>query len=244
MHGNREHTFFRAMGVILTLVVIMGFGPTYYWRFLTGAPAMTTAGGPFSPVIEVHAAIFTAWLAVFNVQAFLISSGRRGTHQRLGVAGTMLAAAMVLSGVIAAIDMAARGLAPAHVPPAVFVATPLFSIALFAIFVSIAWLKRRDRQSHKRWMLQAFIVLTGPALARILLGFRSLGPAGAVAGPFLPLVFVFVGMMFDRASRQSVHPAYLWGAVGIAGASVLRMAVAPTAAWRGFIETLIAWPVW
>lgn len=235
-----EHAFFRVMALLLTLTVVVGFGPTYYWRFLTGARAVTTAGGPFTWVIHLHAAIFTAWLVVFNVQSFLVSSGRVTLHRRLGVAGACLAAAMVVTGAMAAIDTAAQGLAPRPLTPAAFAATPLFSIALFAAFVSTAILRRRDRQQHKRLMLLAFIVLTGPAVARILLGLRALGPAGAIAGPFVPALLALVAMAFDRDLHRSVRPVYVWGALTIVGASLVRMTIAPTAAWRGFVEGLIS----
>jgi len=75
--------------------VLAGFGPTYYLK---------TSGGPkLSPLIQLHAALFTTWMLVFAVQVFLVANRRTDIHRRLGLFGVIVALAILVAGYITAI---------------------------------------------------------------------------------------------------------------------------------------------
>jgi hypothetical protein len=226
--------FYGAMALALGLTVFAGFAPTYYLRFLAGGPRATLSGGPFTTLVHVHGALFTTWVLLFIVQTTLIASRRVAVHRRLGVAGAVLAAAMVVAGTSTAIATAARGSAPAGIDPLAFLVIPLFDMALFATFVSAALLRRRDKEAHKRLMLLAYISIVVAAVAR-LPGVLPLGPLVFFGLGFL---FVVAAAIYDFVSRGKVHKVYLWGGALIAVSVPVRLAISSTRAWRAFAQLL------
>jgi uncharacterized membrane protein YozB (DUF420 family) len=232
--ARRDRLFYGGISVALALTVFCGFAPTYYLRLFSGGPKATVTGGPFTPLVAVHAALFTGWVVLFIVQTALVSSRRVTVHQRLGVAGAVLAAAMVVAGARLAIATAARGAAPPGVDPLAFLAVPIFDVALFGIFVASALILRRNREAHKRLMLLAYVNLMAAAVAR-LPGVLPLGPFAFFGLSFL---FVVAGAIYDLVSRRRLHPAYLWGGSLYALSVPLRLAISGTGAWRALAETL------
>ena len=113
-----DRLFYGTMAVVLALVVFVGFGPTYYFRFLGSGPQATVTGGPITPLVHVHGFLFTAWVLLFIVQTALVATRRVAVHRRLGVAGAALAVAMIAIGSATAIATARRGGAPTGVRPA------------------------------------------------------------------------------------------------------------------------------
>jgi hypothetical protein len=223
------------MAIAITLVVFAGFARTYYFQFLSGGPTVTLSGRPFTPLIHLHGALFTAWTLLFIAQTALISARRVSMHRTLGTLGVVLAASMVVVGLLTAFASAARGSAPAGIDPLVFMAVPFFDMVVFSIFVTAAVLRRRDRETHKRLMLLAFISLLGAAVARM--------PGVLGSGPFVAfgLAFVFLGIavVYDIISRRRVHPVYVWGGTLLVISVPLRLIVSGTSAWHTFAEWLV-----
>ncbi|HEU0106976.1 MAG TPA: hypothetical protein VFT38_12440, partial [Vicinamibacteria bacterium] len=205
-----------------------------YLRFFGEGPRATVSGAPFTSLVHLHGALFTGWVLLFIVQTALVASHRVAVHRRLGVAGAVLAAAMVLAGTSLAIAAAVRGSAPPGMDPLAFLAIPFFDMILFATFVTTALVMRRDKEAHKRLMLLAYISLVVAAVAR-LPGVLPLGPLAFFG---LGYLFVVLAAVYDLVSRRRVHKAYLWGG-GLMVASVpLRLMISGTGAWRGFAELL------
>jgi hypothetical protein len=232
--GAYDRVFYTGMAVTLALTVLAGFGPTYYLRFLSGGPAATITGGPFTFVVHAHGALFTTWVALFIVQTGLVARRRVAVHRRLGLAVAVVALLMVVAGTLTAIQTAARGAAPPGVDPLAFLAIPLFDMVLFSGFVSAALLLRRNKEAHKRLMLLAYISIVVAAVAR-LPGVLPLGPLAFFG---LTFVFVIAAILYDAASRGRVHPAYLWGGGLFAVSVPVRLAVSGTSAWQAFARLL------
>lgn len=232
--GAYDRLFYGGMAVALGLTVFAGFSRTYYLRLLADGPKQTLTGGPFSTLVHLHGALFTAWVLLFMVQTALISSRRVAIHRRLGVAGGVLAAAMVVAGTSIAIATAARGSAPPGADPLAFLIIPLFDMVLFATFVTLALALRRDKETHKRLMLLAYISIIVAAVAR-LPGVLELGPPGFFGLSFL---FVVAAAIYDFVTRRRVHRAYLWGGTVILVSVPLRLAISSTGAWRSLAEAL------
>jgi hypothetical protein len=228
-----DRLFYSAMALALALLVVAGFAPTYYTGFLSGGPSTTVSGRPFTPLVHLHGALFTAWVLLFIVQTTLIASRRVSLHRKLGTVGALLAAAMVVAGTSLAISSAARGGAPPGIEPLPFLAIPLFDMVLFATFVTSAIVLRRNKEAHKRLMLLAYVSLVGAAAARL---------PGPPPGPFafygIAFLFVVAGALYDLLSRRRVHPAYLWGGALIAVSVPTRLVISSTGAWRTIAEFL------
>jgi hypothetical protein len=232
--GTHDRLFYGGMAIALGLTVFAGFASTYYLRFFTGGPKATLTGGPFTVLVHVHGVLFTAWVLLFIVQTALVASRRVAVHRRLGVAGAVLAAAMIVVGMFLAIATAAQGLAPAGVDPLAFLVIPIFDMVLFATFVTAALALRRDKEAHKRLMLLAYISIVVAAAAR-LPGVLPLGPPAFFGLSFL---FVVVAGIYDFLSRRRVHKVYLWGGTLLIVSVPLRLVISGTDAWRALAELL------
>lgn len=218
----------------MMVTVLAGFAPTYYLRFFSAGPWATISGGPFTRVIDLHGALFTAWVVLFVVQTTLVAGHRVLLHRRLGVAGAALAAAMILVGTLTAVSQAARGSSPAGIDPLSFLAIPLFDMVMFGSFVATAVVRRRNREAHKRLMLLAYFSIITAAVARLPI-VRTMGPVGFFGVGF---VFLVVAVLYDSFSRGRVHRVYVWGGA-LLGISVLfRLAISGTELWLTFARAL------
>ena len=228
--GAYDRLFYGSMAVVLALVVFAGFGPTYYFRFVAGGPQETLSGAPFSGLVHLHGALFTAWVILFVAQTALVATRRVAVHRRLGIAGAVLAAAMIAAGTTIAIATARRGGSAPGMDPLVFLAIPLFDMVVFATLVATALIWRRHKETHKRLMLLAYISIITAAIARIG-GIAAMGPPVFFG---LMLLFVVCGVIYDMATRRQVHRAYLWGGAFIVASVPVRLAISGTAAWHAF----------
>lgn len=232
--GAYDRLFYGGMAITMAVIVVSGFAPTYYMRFLADGPATTVSGGPITALVHLHGALFTGWVLLFIAQTALVASHRVAVHRRLGVAGAVLAAAMVLAGTSTAVATAKRGGAPPGVDPLAFLAIPVFDIVLFAGFVSAALLLRRNKETHKRLMLLAYISIIVAAVAR-LPGMLPLGPLAFFG---LGYCLVAVAVTYDFVSRRRVHKAYLWGGALMVASVPLRLLISDTGPWRAFAQIL------
>jgi hypothetical protein len=233
--GTYDRAFYSGMAILMALSVFVGFAPTFYLRSYFGAPATVSGSVTLTPLAQVHGAVFTCWVLLFIVQTTLVANRRVAVHRRMGVAGAVLAAIMVVVGASTAIAAAAKGAAPGGIDPLAFLAIPLFDMILFAGFVTAAVRSRRNKEAHKRLMLLAYVSIIVAAVARM--------PGVATFGPLvffgLSLLFVVFGMIYDFVTRRRVHPVYLWGGALLAASVPLRLAISGPPAWRAFAEFLV-----
>jgi hypothetical protein len=224
---RRGRVFHIGMSVAFIVTALAGFGPTYY---LKGA----SQGPPATALIHFHAFVFSAWLVLLLVQSGLVSVRRVELHRRLGIAGALLAAVMVPTGMMTAIDAARAGSARPGLSPLVFMIFPLGQIVIFAVFLGAALWKRRRPEIHRRLILLANAALITPALARLpFVGSRPIIALG------LSALFVGAGMVHDRKTRGRVHPVYLWGGLALVLSGPARIAFAQTTAWQTFARWLV-----
>jgi hypothetical protein len=232
--GAYDRVFYGGMSAALALMVLVGFAPTYYLGVAGSAPLQTITGAAVDGVVHAHAILFTAWVVLFIVQAALVSTRHVAVHRRLGVAGVVLAAAMIVAGTTTAIAMARRGGSAPGVPPLAFLAIPLGDMLMFAGFITAAVVLRRKKEAHKRLMLLAYASLMAAPAAR-LPGMLTLGPLAFYS---VALVFPVAGAIYDFASRGHVHRAYVWGGSLLLISVPLRLLISSTASWNAFAQML------
>src|SRR6185503_12233648 len=157
------------LAAILTpLIVLAGFARTYYLKPLFGTPNLP------GRIVHLHGIVMTTWVILFVVQISLVAKRRTKIHQRLGIFGGVLAALVVVVGILTALFAAARGASPG--PPALsFLIIPIGDMVIFAVLIGLALYFRRKLDVHKRLMLLAAINLLTPAIARIPLDFIITG---------------------------------------------------------------------
>ena len=165
--GAYDRVFYTGMAILMTLTVFAGFARTYYLRSYFGGPATISGAPALSPVLHVHAVLFTSWMLLFIVQTALVAGRQVKLHRQLGVAGVLLSAVMVAVGAMTAVEAAARGAGPGGIDPLAFLVVPIFDITLFAGFVTAAVVERRNKEAHKRLMLLAFVSIVTAGVARL-----------------------------------------------------------------------------
>jgi len=227
---RRDRRFFTGMAVAAALTVFAGFARTYYLKGVFGAP-------PLSQLLHVHGLLFTTWILLFVTQTSLVAARRTDIHRRLGVAGGLLAAVMVVVGLMAAIDAVHRGVQPPGAPPPlIFFMIPFGDILSFGAMVGLGLYFRRRPEVHKRLMLLATITLLSAAIAR-LPGVLGTGPLVFYA---LTDLFIAACWLYDRLAHGRIHPTFLWGGLILIALQPIRLWFAGTEAWLAFVRWLTA----
>ncbi len=229
-----DRQFFFAMTLLLVTVVAIGFAPTYYLAGIFRAPLP-------SRIVHIHGAIFSAWMILLVVQAGLISAKRIGWHRRLGIAGFVLAGAMVVIVVLTAAGFAERAKNTPNEEVLLGLLSITFTDALdFGVLAGFAYALRKNAPAHKRLIMIATACITRAAFFRwhLPIMFRHANSAYAATYVFLVLLAAY-----DLWSTRRIHRATLWGSTFLIVMGVLGRLVGPTAAWHGFAHWVQGWGV-
>jgi hypothetical protein len=220
-----ERIFFGGMAILLCVVVIIGFTPTYFGVGMMRAPLPNT-------LLHVHGAVFSLWMILYLVQTALISVRRVAWHRTFGTIAFCLPPIMIVLGTIAAIDAMKRGVNIGPLDPATSLSIPLIGIAAFTILIVASWRARRKPDSHKRLILLATAGLTEAAFGRFPWDKMGISPAGgAVAGIG---IWVLLLVAYDLISLRRIHRSTMWGAPLIFLVSALSVPIGMTPVWHGF----------
>ena len=138
--------------------ILSGFVPQVIKHLKTHAPG-------YPSIVHIHAAVFVGWLALLTSQVLLIRSGRRDLHRRLGIAGVVLAALMIVIGPATAVVVDRLRLALPNPDPG-FLVVQMMDIVAFAGLVVPAFVWRKDPSVHKRLILLATIYISDAGFAR------------------------------------------------------------------------------
>src|SRR5690606_27605705 len=215
--------FFGGMAVVLAATVFAGFSRTFYLR-----PILDT-GNVLTPSLIVHGAAFSAWMVLLLAQTSLIAVRRVDLHRKLGVAGAALGVTMMALGAYVAISRTSDGtfVNPNGVPPLVFLAVPLATVAVFPALIGAALYLRRNTAAHKRLMLIATLELATAAIARL----PVVGPAGPIGFFGGTDLFLLAIVAYDLATLKRVHPATIWGGLFLIASQPLRLVVGGSEPW-------------
>jgi hypothetical protein len=229
---RRERWFFIGMTIAIVTTVFAGFAPTYYLRpYFTATPLM--------PLLHLHGLVFTSWLILLVVQTTLIAAHRTDIHRRLGIAGGVIAALMVLVGVSTAVIRASQGATtPGGPSPLTFLVVPLGDILVFSILIGAGFYFRRRPDVHKRLMLLATISILAAAIARLPFGILQAGPPAFFG---LTDVFIVACIVFDLITLKRVHRATALAGLLIIASQPLRLIIGGTPAWLTFATWLTHW---
>jgi hypothetical protein len=218
---------YRVAALTALAVVLFGFAPSFYLKFLFHKPP------PLTLLLVVHGSVMTAWFALFVLQAQLAATGRIHLHRRVGTFGAVLALAVFLLGTSVAITGARLGHSPGP-PPLVFLAIPLTDMVVFAILVGSALWFRRRGDIHKRLMLLAVIGVLTAAIAR-----TPFWQGNIIANFSTTLTFALACVAWDSWRQRRLHPAFAWGFALIAVSWPFRLWLSGTAAWAAFAGWLV-----
>ncbi len=194
---KRDHRFYTGMACAIAFGVFAGFAPTYYARSYFHGPAVPLW-------VEVHGAVFTAWMLLYLLQNLLAMNGGMKLHRNLGLLGAFLSASVVLFGCAIPMRQARQHRFSPFPDVYSMLAISFGQMLLFAVFVSLALLLRRNAETHKRLFLMAPMLFFFPSFGRLLHG---INPPTLL----LALCFYMAGPVYDWLARRRIHTAYRWG---------------------------------
>ena len=223
----RRRPFFIGASLLMALIAVVGFWPTYFGPLVTGRIAQPL-------LIHVHATVFTGWLVLFLAQAVFAATKKVTWHVRLGKIGIGYGALLVVVGLVTGVLRSSMLPLGGDAEGLLFAATA--DMVVFSSFFTAAIVYRSKPRIHKRLMMVAANMLLVAAVSRMK--FLPPLPAGLpfmIAIWFLP---VMCAIAYDWWMERRVHPVYLIGL----GAFVVRIVAIPidgTAAWGAITRAVI-----
>lgn len=216
-----DHTFYRRMAIGISLFIIFAFAQFSARGFVDF--------GAVPWWVHLHAAVFIGWLALFVTQNILAERGALALHRKLGWAGAILAAAMVVLGMAVGIKAIELGRQPPFFSAPYFLALTQYGLLVFGATIAAALALRRNTAWHRRLMLGATVLLLEPAFGRTLPMPLIGAQVGETVAMALQVAVLAFAMLHDRKLHGRVHPALLWsaGAVIATHVGVTVLAAAP-----------------
>lgn len=222
-----DRWIFVFMATWFIAIVLAGFIPSSLAKI---AAVQAGERPPFPWILHVHAGLMGSFLLLLLAQTSLMATGRNHLHRRLGLAGMVLAPALVIAGFMLArgsylgLAGAAAAAAPAAQAELQKVILEVDNILLLQIRVGLLFplflfigLRARaaDAGLHKRMMFLATAMALPAGIDRIPWLPTTL-PASPLGPDFYTLVAVLPMFAWDIARNRRVHPAYwIWLATNL-----------------------------
>jgi hypothetical protein len=237
--------FYVWMAAACTLLAFGGFAPTFWLQLAPG----TFVG---SPLLHLHALLFSLWPLFLLGQTSLVAAGRPHHHRAWGLAGISLATAMVFVGfAVGSAVLTTRVDAGYGDKARAFHIVSTSMILMFGAFVAAAIACATRPEAHKRLMLLATVAMLPPAIARIFFainvgigaGMRpGLGPPRTVESVTLPALItdllILVAIIHDWRTRGRPHVAYVVGGGVMLAVQFLRVPLSATDGWYSVADFL------
>lgn len=218
-----KRRFYVAAGVLMAVIVLVGFWPTYFGPLLSLSVER-------SAVIHFHAAVFVGWLALFVTQAALAATGHIRRHRQVGRFGIGYGVLVILVGVVTTLYQYAGEIRASGVEESLaYPIWPLVDMLMFAPVFGLSIAYRHKPEIHKRLMIVATTTLLIAAAGRMPL------PTPLVRVVWLSPIIL--GMGYDFLKSRIVHPAYVIG-VAVLFISGYRDGLMQTDVWPAFARWL------
>ena len=216
-----------AITLLIAAIVAWGFWRTYYSQISSRAD--------LPAIVHLHAAVFTAWVAILVAQAAAVVAGHVRLHRQLGVAGMAYGALVFGVGLLVSIGAPALRVRDGEFSLEVGGMVVLYNLTdmlLFGAFLAFAFGYRHRPELHKRWIIAATAALCGAALGRVV-------PGNTPHYLLLWLSPILAMTAVDLATRRRLHPVPLVsGALLIVAFFKTPLFAAPV--WRQIGGALLA----
>jgi hypothetical protein len=227
--------FYLIMAVIASVLVFLGFAPSFYLKAVIQAPTP-----PLTLLTVTHGVVFTGWMVLFVTQIALIKSKKPLLHRQLGMMGAILFGVMISLGLSAAITAGRLGHAPPGAPtPLAFMALPLLGFVGLVALVGTAMWNRRRSDWHKRLMIASVFFMTEPGVGRLTIPMGFAEHATSVAFGVAELLLA-VAVFYDYRTYKRIHPAYQMAIVIAVLTHVAVMWAYHSPAWMSFAQAITA----
>lgn len=204
---QRERAFFFHMALAVLVTVLAGFGSF----FAIGASSIHSPWW-----VHLHGLSMVTWVGLFVTQNWLVYRGNVTAHRTLGPLAAAWSVWIFCLGIVVTVLDVRTGRVPPFFTPNYFLVMDWLNMIAFAALAWSAIRLRAKSDWHKRLMLGAMIQLIAVAWGRMTFPYIFDQRANWLVMAIL-LGYFAVGMVFDRRTRGSVHPAYFWGAGVLVG---------------------------
>ena len=229
--GARGNTrFFTIMAFVMSFIIVAGFS-------LNIAMGRSSFAVPLA--YHIHAVVFMAWIGIYLAQHVTASAGNWPLHAKFGKVAYLWVPLMVVFGTVVMVVVARRTGGPFFFHVSEFLWSNIMTLWCFGGLAWWALMRRRYTGWHRRLMLCAMAILTGPGLGR-LLPLPLMIPNAWTITVMVTMIFPVIGMIADKRTQGRVHPAYWWGLGIYAGVFLLSLALAYSPFGIGLTEQLIA----
>lgn len=199
--ASGEERFFFIMACAMAATLVIGFSTQL---------ALGRSSFAVPLIYHLHGTVFFGWVALYLTQNFLVSSGNVALHRKLGWLAALWVPLMVVLGTMMTVTSLQRTGGPFFFDANEFLISNPIGLLTFAALVFAAVRMRKQTGWHRRLMLCAMAILTGPGLGRLLPVPLFIPYAWEISN-VVPLVFVVVAMLYDKRRTGSVHMAYKIG---------------------------------
>lgn len=245
-----DRWIFVAMAAWFIVIVLAGFIPDSIMKI-----GMVKAGTrpPFPLVLHLHGLVMGSFLLLLFTQTWLMATGRRAQHMKLGIFGMVLAAVLVAVGLVLAPTMYYETWnALKTAPPAQRGALQtLLSIKedilllqlrigiLFPLFLIIGLRARgRDAGLHKRMMILAVAMALPAGIDRIP-WLPTTMPVSPLSVDLYTILAILPMLVWDVIRNRSLHRAYwIWFGVTLPVAVVVNL-LWDTPAWHATAQRIL-----
>ena len=228
--GRSDTRFFMVMALVMCAATVAGF-------VLNLALGRSSFAEPMT--VHAHGIIFMSWLGLYAAQAISIARGNVALHRQLGRAAYIVIPAMMVAGTVVMVHSAQTRGGPFFFAMNEFVISNTMLLYAFGGLALWALRVRRHQGWHRRLMLVAMSILTGPGLGRIIPAPLLIPYAWQVAF-VVTLILPTIAIIVDWRRNGRVHPAFVWGMATYAGMFALSMLVAYSPIGYGITEWLVA----
>lgn len=225
-----ETRFFTVMAFVMSATIIAGF-------LANLAAGRSHFGLPIA--YHIHGIIFMGWIALYLAQHVTVTAGNRALHVTLGKLAYVWIPLMVAAG-----GMIMGFSAREHGGPFFFDMNE-FIVSNFSLLLCFGgigfWALRTRRHAgwHRRLMLVAMSILTGPGIGR-LLPLPLFIPWAWQITFLATLIFPVIAMIADKRRDGRVHPALIWGTGVYVAAFVASMMLAYSPIGYAITESIVA----
>jgi hypothetical protein len=239
--ANSARFLYTAFALLLLLSTLLGFQQFYFHgKAYPGREIVPQA----KLLVIAHGVAMSCWIVLFVVQSLLIVGANRRLHMALGKVGAVLAALMVILGLRVPIEVTRFGpeFSLWGLTRRQFMAVPMFSISIFAVFVAIGIWYRRRPAIHRPMMFLATLSIVAAAMDRI----TALPPLyadtvwGPLFGPFFPGLVIGASFLVVKwLLTRSFDWYYAVGYGALVAANAMILVVATSEPWGRFTAYLV-----
>ena len=227
-----DQAFFTRFAIALSIFIVLAFGGFA----LSGlAPP-----GPAPLIVHVHAGLMLAWLALYIMQSSLISARQVALHRKTGWLSLGVAILAIGTGAYTGYHAVDAGRVPPFFTNGFFLALTFVGAIVFAIVVTMAIVRRKQVEWHRRLMIGSGVLVTEPAFGRLV----PLPITGQSVGELiiLGLQLLLVGILarHDRKVMGRVHPATLVIALALVVHHLALEILHRVPAWQSLAASIAA----